>query len=152
MLLSTFSALKPHTKRICVAEYALSSSRPEGYPHVLAALALATLDAAGPEGQTEGNIRTLFTPPQIKAAAEQVGLQLVKEDIVAAPDGMFDGKWEVGSVLSDHFGKEVDVWIKDPRQRAIIHGIRDALKTSVKNVGQKNLKTMDVWVAVFEVV
>lgn len=81
-----------------------------------------------------------------------MGLQLVKEDIVAAPDGMFDGKWEVGSVLSDHFGKEVDVWIKDPRQRAIIHGIRDALKTSVKNVGQKNLKTMDVWVAVFEVV
>jgi len=148
LFLSTLKALKGRTKRICIAEYALSSTRPEGHPHVLAAIALATLDTFKPEGSSSGNIRSLLTPAQIKAIAEEAGLHLVKEDVMTAPDKMFDGKWEVGYVSGKHFSEEIETLAKDGRQRAILQGLQDAVKASGAQY-KGNLKTMDVWSGVF---
>jgi len=148
-LLSTFLALKPHCKRICIAEHALSSSKPQGYPHILTAIAEALLEAFKPEGHSDANIRTLFTPTQIKAIAEQAGLRLVKEDIIEAPANMYDGSWEVGNVLHNDFDKQVETWVKGDRHQAVIKGLKDAVIASKANVGK--VATMDAWVGVFEV-
>jgi hypothetical protein len=148
----TLALLGRSVKRICVAEYSLSSTKagPNAHAHVLAALTQAALECRKPE--SESNIRTVVSPTAIKELATQAGLKLVKEEVIVPPKGMHDGLWEVGAVRSKDFLEEVETYVKDEREKAVILAMRDGVlqaREALVQQGEK-VRTMDVWVAVFE--
>ncbi|KAI0916329.1 hypothetical protein AcV5_003296 [Taiwanofungus camphoratus] len=150
---STFStilvALASRVQRICVAEWALTASDPRAVPHVLAALAQASLECRKPT--STGNIRTVLSPAALRDAASIAGLKLWKEDIIPSPEGMFDGLWEVSAVLSNSFEEDIVEYVQDVRERAAVFAMRDGVKTAEKVVKTKaeRIRAMDVWVATY---
>ncbi|KAK0628259.1 hypothetical protein B0T17DRAFT_588446 [Bombardia bombarda] len=82
-------ALRGRVRAVCVAEYALKASVPAAVPHVLAALAQATLEAH--KTSSHSNIQTPVGPRAIKASAARAGWKGVREEAVV----------EVESVVGD---------------------------------------------------
>jgi hypothetical protein len=143
-VIDTLKALSTRAKRICVAEYTLAPSDISTVPHVLAALAHASLECRKP--QSEANIRTLLSPKRIKEKATSAGLSIVDEGTLKAPATMFDGKWEVGEVLGKEFLHDLDK-VENERERAVVEALIDATRFSKESVTK--VTTMDIWYAVF---
>ncbi|OSX61947.1 hypothetical protein POSPLADRAFT_1142517 [Postia placenta MAD-698-R-SB12] len=148
-LSAILAALAPRVKRICLSEYALTASDPRAAPHVLAALTQASLECRKPT--SESNIRTVLSPAALKAAASTAGLTLLKEETVVPPEGMLDGRWEVGAVLADDFETEVQESIQDERERAVVFAMRDAVRAArdALTVKEERVHTMDIWIATY---
>ncbi|PWY77382.1 S-adenosyl-L-methionine-dependent methyltransferase [Aspergillus heteromorphus CBS 117.55] len=151
LILSTFRALRQHSKRLLLAEWSLVATHPSAQPHVLAALTQAALECRKPT--SDSNIRTVLGPKRLTQLALAAGWQLERETRV--PDqgegGLLDGKWEVDACLSSSFEREVEEVVSDERERAVILASRDACEASVQGVqgGRKGVRAMDVWVASF---
>lgn len=147
VLEATLSLLAQHAKHICIAEYALVASQPTAHPHLLAVLTQASLECRKPV--SSANVRTVLSPEAIKGVAATVGLKVVRERTKAPPEGMYDGRWEVGHVLQDAFAKEVHDSVVDERERGVVLALRDAVNASRGFIANQGLKTstMDVWVA-----
>ncbi|KAH9917285.1 S-adenosyl-L-methionine-dependent methyltransferase [Amylocystis lapponica] len=141
--------LVPRVARICVAEWALCASHPRAMPHVLAALTSAALQCHKPV--SESNIRTVLSPAAMRAAAASVGLAVAKEETIIPAEGMADGRWETRIVLSHAFAHEIDEYVKEDRERAAVHALRDSVKAAVATVRArgKRVRAMDVWIATF---
>ncbi|KAF4622067.1 hypothetical protein D9613_009101 [Agrocybe pediades] len=145
----TFERLGSTCKRVYVAEWALSASKPTGLPHVFAALTQASLECRKP--QSDSNVRTVSSPAAIRKLAEEAGLKMVKESTFTPNNGLLDGKWEVSAVASAGFVKEVEDNVKDERERSVVFALRDSVLRSLEAVGGRDsLTSMDVWCAVFE--
>ncbi|KAJ5240871.1 uncharacterized protein N7469_002462 [Penicillium citrinum] len=149
LILSTFRALKQHSKRLLLAEWSLVATCPSAQPHVLAALAQASLECRKPN--SESNIRTVLSPKRLTELALAAGWQLEKETLVQGEEGLLDGNWEVSACLSSAFEKEVTEKVSDEREQAVIFAARDACEASLNSVegGRKGVRSMDVWVASF---
>ncbi|PVH92106.1 S-adenosyl-L-methionine-dependent methyltransferase [Periconia macrospinosa] len=149
LVLSTFIALKQHSKRLLLAEWSLVATHASAQPHVLAALTQAALESQKPT--SESNIRTVLAPKRIIALALEAGWQLERETRVPGREGLLDGQWEVAAVLSDDFDRELKDHVVDERERGYILAARDACEASVGCVpeGMKGVGSMDVWVASF---
>jgi DNA modification methylase len=85
-------------KQLCFAEWNTTINSIEQYPHLLSILIQAQYEAL--KQNSESNVRTLFTPHDIRAMVEQAGWKMMKEVTIDSPD-LQDGKWEVDKVLSD---------------------------------------------------
>ncbi|KAM3548034.1 hypothetical protein MY1884_009342 [Beauveria asiatica] len=150
LILSTFSAVKQHSKRLLLAEWSLEAMHPSAQPHVLAALTQAALECRKPK-DSDSNVRTVLGPKRLTELAVAAGWQLESETRVQAAEGMLDGQWEVSACLDSSFEEEVEEQVKDGRERAVVLALRDACEASLRGIegGQKGVKTMDVWVASF---
>ncbi|CAE6372699.1 unnamed protein product [Rhizoctonia solani] len=149
-LLDTFRALfdAPSIKKVCVAEYALSASDTDGYPHVLAVLAQAMIEVHKDAEKSESNVRTVLGPEGIAKLAKDAGWLVSREDVIIPEQGQEDGRWEVSALLA-YTEEEIAGLITDERERAAINGIRGSVSRSVDKLGGvKNVRTMDVWWAV----
>ena len=67
LILSTFRALKQHSKRLLLAEWSLVATHPSAQPHVLAALTQAALECRKPKSVS--NVRTVLGPKRITELA-----------------------------------------------------------------------------------
>ncbi|KAM3538228.1 hypothetical protein ARSEF1564_008860 [Beauveria bassiana] len=150
LILSTFSAIKQHSKRLLLAEWSLEAAHPSAQPHVLAALTQASLECRKPK-DSDSNVRTVLGPKRLTELAVAAGWKLESETRVQAPEDMLDGQWEVSACLDSSFEEEVEEQVKDARERAVVLALRDACEASLRGVegGQKGVTTMDVWVAKF---
>ncbi|KAF9806659.1 hypothetical protein IEO21_08614 [Rhodonia placenta] len=148
-LSAILAALAPRVKRICLSEYALTASDPRAVPHLLAALTQASLECRKPT--SESNIRTVLSPAALKAAASTTGLTLLKEETAIPPEGMLDGRWEVGAVLADEFQIEVQESIQDERERALVFAMRDTVRAArdALTAKEERVHTMDIWIATY---
>ncbi|KAF9480310.1 S-adenosyl-L-methionine-dependent methyltransferase [Pholiota conissans] len=147
----TLRRLRLLCKMIFIAEWSLTASSPSSYPHVLAALTQASLECRKP--QSESNVRTVVSPAAITKLAEDAGLKLVNEGIVENPgEHVYDGLWEVGAVSGKIFIQEIEKNVKDERERAVVHALRDATVKSLEPLprGVKDVRSMNVWCGVFE--
>lgn len=151
VLAETLRLLKPHVKRVCIAEYALRATERTAVPHVLATFARAGLEC---RRDSTANIRTLVSPTRIKAIASEAGwTRLVREDVKPpTPPNLDDGRWEIDMVLKEKFVKEAESKLEDEKVREVVLAMRDAVVASVDAVKSEGLKvtTMDVWTGVFE--
>lgn len=149
VLSNIFEALARRAKFICVAEYALAAGTMEQLPHVLAALARASLEAFKPV--SESNVRTVLSMRQAQSLAEGAGLSSLPNFKIFKPVlELSDGRWEVATVLDQEFEKEVEVSVPGPRQRAAIFAQREAVVQAVGNIGGlKEVQTMDVFCQCF---
>lgn len=143
------AALLLRVDRVCISEYSLTASDARAVPHVLAVIAQATLECRKPTSIS--NVRTVLSPAKVRDAAKAAGLTLQVERLLQPPDGMFDGRWEVAAVLSKHFGDEIEQFVTDRREKAVVVAARDAVEAASELLKAKDEKihTMDVWVATF---
>lgn len=149
LILATFRALRKHSKRLYLAEWALSAADPSAQPHVLAALAQAALEWH--KHNSTSNIRTVLAPKRLIELASEAGWQLESESRVQSGEGLLDGQWEVDACLSERFEREAMDLVKNERERGVVLALRDACQASVDGTracGQK-LRSMDVWVGSF---
>lgn len=149
LILSTFRALKQHSKRLLLAEWSLVATHPSAQPHVLAALTQAALECRKP--QSVSNVRTVLSPKRLTELALAAGWQMENETHVQCGQGLSDGQWEVGACLGASFEVQVEENVSDERERACVLALRDACEASLKDVqgGRKGVQAMDVWVASF---
>jgi len=149
LILSTFRAIKQHSKRLLLAEWSLVATHSSSQPHVLAALAQAALECRKPKSIS--NIRTVLGPKRLTELALAAGWQLESESRVKSGEGLLDGQWEVSACLSPSFERQVEERISDERERGVVLALRDACEASLENVpgGGKGVRAMDVWVASF---
>ncbi|KAJ4419866.1 hypothetical protein N0V82_004689 [Gnomoniopsis sp. IMI 355080] len=151
LLLSTFRALKQHSKRLLLAEWSLVATHPAAQPHVLAALTQAALECRKPQGSVS-NVRTVLGPKRLTELALAAGWQLESETCVQGGESdLLDGQWEVAACLSSSFEREVEEQVRDERERAVVLALRDACEASLEGVqgGRKGVRAMDVWTAAF---
>ncbi|KAL4898933.1 hypothetical protein BDW74DRAFT_164224 [Aspergillus multicolor] len=149
LILSTFRALKQHSKRLLLAEWSLVATHPSAQPHLLAALAQAALECR--KTSSESNVRTVLGPKQLTQLALAAGWQLETETRVQGGEGLLDGQWEVAACLSPSFASEIEERVKDERERAVVLALRDACEASLQGIpgGRKGVRAMDVWVSSF---
>ncbi|PYH78572.1 S-adenosyl-L-methionine-dependent methyltransferase [Aspergillus uvarum CBS 121591] len=149
LILSTFRALKQHSKRLLLAEWSLVARHPSAQPHVLAALTQAALECRKPVSKS--NVRTVLGPTRLTELAQAAGWQLETETRVQGREGLLDGQWEVSACLSSSFEKEVEEAVSEERERAVVLASRDACEASLEGIegGRKGVRAMDVWVASF---
>lgn len=144
--------LAPRVDRICLAEYALTASDPRCVPHLLAALTQASLECH--KEVTKSNIRTILSPVAIHAHAKGVGLVQERETTFLPNDGMYDGRWEVGSVMEEKFLESIHQEVKNEREKAAVIAMRDSVKASKAALAAlpepKKVFTMDVWASVYK--
>jgi hypothetical protein len=149
-LAETLEILGRVAKRVCISEWALSATAPTGHLHVLAALAQAALECRKPTSKS--NIRTVVAPAALVKLAQTAGLRLMREDTIVPPDDMYDGRWEVGAVRSDRFTQELEQYVADEREKAVVVAMRDAVLKGREAVlaRKEHISSMDVWIGVFE--
>lgn len=149
LILSTFRALKQHSKRLLLAEWSLVATHPSAQPHVLAVLAQAALECR--KANSDSNVRTVLGPKRLTELALAAGWQLETETRVPGGEGLLDGQWEVSACLSSSFEQEVDQQVGNESERAVVLALRDACEASLESIqgGRKGVMAMDVWVASF---
>ncbi|KAH7337747.1 hypothetical protein B0J17DRAFT_756969 [Rhizoctonia solani] len=132
-------------KKVCIAEYALSSSHLDGYPHVLAVLAQAMIEVHKDADESDSNVRTVLGPEGIEKLAKEVGWAVSSADVIVPEKEQEDGRWEVGALLA-YTEEDLVGLISDERERAAIDGMKGSVSRSVGKLGGvKNVRTMDVW-------
>jgi hypothetical protein len=149
LILSTFRALKQHSKRLLLAEWSLVATHPSAQPHVLAAVTQAALECHKPK--SDSNIRTVLGPKRLTELALAAGWELENEARVQPKEGLLDGQWEVSACLSSTFEKQLEEHVHGERERSVVLALRDACEASLEGVqgGQNEVRAMDVWVASF---
>lgn len=146
VLLATLRALSSRAKRICIAEWSLTASEPSAFPHVLAVLAMASLECR--KSTSTANVRTVLSPERIKEMAAEVGLVLESEAVFTTPRDMLDDRWEVSYSLSDHFERKVGKFVKDERERGVVCALLDAVRANTGSI--EDITSMDVWSGTFK--
>ncbi|KAJ3499261.1 hypothetical protein NLG97_g466 [Lecanicillium saksenae] len=128
---------------VLVAEYALKATERDAEPHLLSAIARASLEAHNPA--SEANIRCLLSPAGIKEIAAAAGWKVGDESNIVPGPGLLDGVWETGEVRSKSFVEEVEKRIESPRVKEMLLSSREAVIASFAAMDGRKTRTMDVW-------
>ncbi|WP_458120066.1 class I SAM-dependent methyltransferase [Paenibacillus sp. Z6-24] len=91
-------------KKLCFAEWDTQIQNMHQFPHLLSVLIQAKYECF--KESSSANVRTLFTPQDIRDAAAEAGWVIRREQVIAAND-LQDGQWETETVLRD-YGRELD--------------------------------------------
>jgi SAM-dependent methyltransferase len=84
--------------KLCFAEWDSRIQSIEQYPHFLSVLIQAQYECF--KMTSLSNVRTLFTPQDIRKIAESAGWEIMVEKSINSPE-LQDGKWEIEQVLSN---------------------------------------------------
>lgn len=90
--------LRKWGKKLCFAEWDTRIQSIEQYPHLLSVLIQAQYECF--KTTSLSNVRTLFTPQDIKRVAETAGWTIIAEKSINSPK-LSDGKWEIEQVLTN---------------------------------------------------
>jgi SAM-dependent methyltransferase len=90
--------LRKWGNKLCFAEWDSRIQSVEQYPHFLSVLIQAQYECF--KMTSLSNVRTLFTPQDIRKIAESAGWDITAEKSINSPE-LQDGKWEIEQVLSN---------------------------------------------------
>lgn len=90
--------IRPWGKQLCFAEWDTKIKIIEQYPHLLSILIQAQYESF--KQSSDSNVRTLFTPNDIKSITENAGWNIINDKTIFSPK-LQDGKWEVDKILTD---------------------------------------------------
>lgn len=125
-------------KRLCFAEWDTRVNSIEQYPHFLAVLIQAQYECF--KASSFANVRTLFTPMDIKRAAESSGWSIDNETSILS-ENMQDGKWECDIVRND-YKDEINKLSEVPiKLKELINSEVDLLQSYVQVNGVKCMST-----------
>ncbi|WP_047985668.1 class I SAM-dependent methyltransferase [Ornithinibacillus californiensis] len=97
-LLHMMKKVRKWAKQLCFAEWSTTIHSLEQYPHLLAILIQAQYEAF--KQNSESNVRTILTPPEIRTVVEDAGWKVLEETTIHSQD-LQDGQWEVDMVKHD---------------------------------------------------
>lgn len=89
-------------KILCFAEWDSRIQMIEQYPHFLAVLIQSQYECF--KESSLSNVRTLFTPADVKRAVENVGWTITNEQSIHSPQ-LQDAEWEIAMTVSDYKGE-----------------------------------------------
>lgn len=158
----------PSIQRLLIAEHALSVSRDDQIPHVLAAKALGALSESLDSASNTSNIRTLVTPDEIRTLALEAGWSVANEGTFTPVNELQDGRWEVYYVCSagERGGilKKIDKAFGDGKDKETekqrVLGYREEMLQKLSDLGISShtngekgylaaVRTMDTWYGEF---
>lgn len=84
-------------RQLCFAEWDTRIKTVEQYSHFLAVLIQAQYESY--KQNSDSNVRTLFTPNDVKVMAENAGWKIMSDKTIFSPE-LQDGNWEVNHVLA----------------------------------------------------
>lgn len=90
--------LRKWGNKLCFAEWDTRIQSIEQYPHFLSVLIQSQYECFKPCSLS--NVRTLFTPQDIRNIAESAGWEIVTEKSINSPE-LQDGKWEIEQTLTN---------------------------------------------------
>lgn len=125
-------------KRLCFAEWDTRINSIEQYPHFLAVLVQSQYECF--KQNSYSNVRTLFTPMDIKSIAQKSGWFITEEETISSND-MQDGKWEI-DIAINQYKSEINEVINMPEKfKELIKSEVDLLDYYVKSNKIKSLST-----------
>ncbi|MDX1701420.1 MAG: class I SAM-dependent methyltransferase [Melioribacteraceae bacterium] len=128
-------------KQLCFAEWDLRIQTIEQYPHLLSILIQAQYESFKQE--SDSNIRTLFTPIDIKSIFESSGWTIRKEEIINSPE-LQDANWEIQKVLMDIEDELIKTKNIPNKLKELILSQVELLKESIKLNQVKPLPTFAI--------
>lgn len=90
--------IKKWGRQLCFAEWDTRIKTLEQYPHLLSVLIQAQYEAF--KQDSDSNVRTLFTPDDVRRIAENAGWKILEDKTIYSP-GLQDGNWEVDKVIAE---------------------------------------------------
>lgn len=129
--------LRKWGKQLCFAEWDTSINSVEQYPHFLAVLIQAQYEAF--KKNSTANVRTLFTPEDIRKLAKDAGWEVIKEQSIHSPD-LQDADWEVHMTLAD-YQEELAAIEMPEKLRYLIESEIHLLKASIEKIKLSPMST-----------
>ncbi|MEK3796752.1 class I SAM-dependent methyltransferase [Peribacillus sp. FSL H8-0477] len=129
--------LRKWGKQLCFAEWDPSINSVEQYPHFLAVLIQAQYEAF--KKNSTANVRTLFTPEDIRKLAKDAGWEVIKEQSIHSPD-LQDADWEVHMTLAD-YQEELAAIEMPEKLRYLIESEIHLLKASIEKIKLSPMST-----------
>jgi len=125
-------------KTLCFAEWDSRIQMIEQYPHFLAVLIQSQYECF--KESSLSNVRTLFTPMDIKHVVANAGWTIVNEQSIYSPE-LQDAEWEIAMTVAD-YKEEINNLIDLPRKlKSLIQSEVNLLEEAQKNHAIKPLST-----------
>ncbi|MBO0601750.1 class I SAM-dependent methyltransferase [Sporosarcina sp. E16_3] len=125
-------------KTLCFAEWDSRIQMIEQYPHFLAVLIQSQYECF--KESSLSNVRTLFTPADVKRAVENVGWTITNEQSIHSTQ-LQDAKWEIAMTLAD-YKEEINNLVDLPgKLKSLIQSEVMLLEEAQKNHAIKPLST-----------
>jgi SAM-dependent methyltransferase len=125
-------------RKLCFAEWDTRISAIEQYPHFLAVLIQAQYESF--KSSSTSNVRTLFTPMDIRRIASSSGWSIFKESVISS-ENMQDGKWE-SNMVNNVYKAELEKLDDIPDKHVqLIHSELELLNEYCRNNTIKSLST-----------
>ena len=126
--------IRPWGKELCFAEWDPQIKTMAQYPHFLAALIQSQYECF--KESSLSNVRTLFTPMDVRRIAESAGWTITDEQSIDSPE-LQDGEWEIDMVLTE-YEKEIQSLVDLPdKLLELIQSEIDLLKVAREQHGVK---------------
>ena len=122
--------IRPWGNELCFAEWDSRINTIEQYPHFLAVLIQSQYECF--KESSLSNVRTLFTPMDVKRIAKSAGWTITNEETIHSPQ-LQDGEWEIDMTLTD-YKEEIQTLVHLPDKLvALIQSEVDLLEEARKN-------------------
>ena len=128
--------IRPWGKMLCFAEWDSRIKRIEQHPHFLAVLIQSQYESF--KESSLSNVRTLFTPMDVRRIAESAGWTITDEQSIDSPQ-LQDGEWEIEMVVTE-YKREIQSLVHLPDNLiALIQSEVDLLEVARERHGVKPL-------------
>jgi SAM-dependent methyltransferase len=124
--------------KLCFAEWDTRIQSVEQYPHFLSVLIQAQYECF--KTTSLSNVRTLFTPNDIKDIAESAGWTIIAEKSINSPE-LQDGKWEIEQVLTNFHEELKTVEHMPAKMAALIESQIILLESAIITTAIKPMST-----------
>jgi len=133
-----FRKIRPWGKVLCFAEWDSRIKTMAQYPHSLAVLIQAQYECF--KKSSLSNVRTLFTPMDVRRIAESAGWTITNEQSIDSPL-LQDGEWEIDMVLTA-YKEEIQKLVHLPdKLTSLIQSEVSLLEEAYEEHGVKPLST-----------
>ncbi|MBI0578929.1 methyltransferase domain-containing protein [Neobacillus cucumis] len=135
-LTEVLKKVKKWGKRLLFAEWDTRITEMEQYPHLLSILIQAQYEAYKTE--SDSNVRTLFTPNDLREIAQNAGWNIIRDTTIISPE-LQDGTWEVQKVLSDVNAELKEIHPMPMKIKSLIPSEVKMLEDAIQSKGIKPL-------------
>jgi SAM-dependent methyltransferase len=130
--------IKKWGKSLCFSEWDTRINTIEQFPHFLSVLIQAQNECFKKDSLS--NVRTMFTPNDVRVVSERAGWNIIAEKSIDSSD-LQDGKWEVEQTLSN-YQAELKLLHNMPSKLSIlIESEINLLESAIENTGIKPMST-----------
>lgn len=130
--------LRKWGKKLCFAEWDTRIQSVEQYPHLLSVLIQAQYECF--KTTSLSNVRTMFTPQDIKKITESTGWTIIAEKSINSPE-LQDGKWEIEQVLTNFHDELKTVDNMPPKMATLIKSQIYLLEAAINTKAIKPMST-----------